>query len=210
MSNKVKTRELVTYVDFDGTALWREGLKAKYPEDLRIDGAIEVLKRFQREMTQYEGTSLHHKIVALYDNNDSSHSIISEELRSIGFSYHPESVNQVLKNIVVALENETTNDNEKENYVACLEKSRAESMVAEAEEGFESGALWAKDEAKWPELCAVVALENIGSAADFHDLSNVLSEFGLDSDYLLSQFGEQMPSKEKVMGFIKGAAKIKN
>lgn len=95
-------------------------------------------------------------------------------------------------------------------YIDRLKESRSKAMVAEAEEGFECGALWAKDEAEWSELCAVAALEDFGDDADFYSLSNALSDFGADSDYVLTLFGEKMPPNEKVMGFIKGAAEIKN
>jgi hypothetical protein len=92
--------ELTCLVDCAGTADWRRRIAERFPADSRNSEAAKILDRLAVDLDAHEGGPLHRKLAEHWEQREDFHEIVSEELRSLGFSSLPESAAELLQNII--------------------------------------------------------------------------------------------------------------
>ncbi|MEY9581506.1 hypothetical protein [Sinorhizobium fredii] len=96
--------ELECLVDVSGTAEWRRRKAEQYPEDARNIKAATLLDTLAGNLVELEGSSLHRQLIDLWKENDAFGEVVSEELRSVGFYTFPDTVDELLTDIIERLQ----------------------------------------------------------------------------------------------------------
>lgn len=96
-------------LDFEGAAAWRFMKAEQFPNDLRNAEAAEHLGKLAESLPSLNGSSLHKRISCVVEKLDEQdpfrmHEEAGQMLRSVGFSWLPETVEEALNQVAEKLE----------------------------------------------------------------------------------------------------------
>jgi hypothetical protein len=103
--------------ELEATAYWRESVAVKYPNDTRNSDAAVLLRKLaeqplsddinnklQDAWNQYEDVCLAAPEDFTFDSSITADHLKSETFRSIGFGYHPDTIDEVAIEVIGDIE----------------------------------------------------------------------------------------------------------